>query len=387
MTLTPIEWYAVATALGAFFWLSIAVLVALRSRSARNTPPALERRPTITIVVAALNEERTIGPAMRSLLALDYPELTIVAVNDRSSDRTGAILEALSAEHPGRLRVLHIESLPPGWLGKCHALEHGSRLAESEWLLFTDADVLFEPRALRTAAAFVQTYGVDHFVLYPRMLWHGYVEAALLALFTTSLAVAFQTWRVESRSLRSYIGIGAFNMIRRDLYQRIGGHQTLRLEVADDMKLGYLAKKHGGRSMAVASEGEVSVRWREGALDLLQGLERSGFAGVDFSWLNIAGATIFFIGVMLAPYVLPFLEPSALVIGLSLASVVAIMVTYAMSARTNRFPLWIGILHPVAAVLFIYAILRSGIVTSIRGGLSWRGSFYRIADLKKGSVR
>ncbi len=362
-------------------------MIALRSRSALDAPPPPERWPSITIVVAALNEEGTIGPAMRSLLELDYPAFTVVAVDDRSTDRTGEILDRLAGEFPDRLRVLHLTELPAGWLGKCHALWRGSALADGEWLLFTDADVLFDADVLRVAARFAEGDGADHLVLFPRLLWHGYVEAALLGLFATALSVAFQTWRVESRSLRAYIGIGAFNMIRRRLYDSFGGHEPLRLEVADDMKLGYLAKKHGGRSMAIDSAGKVRVRWREGALDVVRGLERSGFAGVNFSWLKIVLATIFFFGVMLAPYALPLITASATVRWLSLGSIVAAMAVYALAARSNRLPIWIGALHPAAVILFTVAFLRSAIVTSLRGGLSWRGSFYRIEDLKRGTVR
>jgi glycosyltransferase involved in cell wall biosynthesis len=374
-------------AAGSLLWLVAAILIAARTRSAGSAGPPPERWPSITIVVAALNEERTIEAAMRSLLRLDYPALSIVAVDDRSTDVTGAILDRLATEHPERLRVLHVTELPAGWLGKCHALARGSELVDSEWMLFTDADVLFEPEALRVAATFVETFGVDHFVFFPRMLWHDYAEAALLALFMTSLGAAFQTFRVESRSLDAYIGIGAFNMIRRDLYLRFGGHEPLRLEVADDMKLGYLAKKYGGRSMTVDSEGLVSVRWREGALDIVRGMERSGFAGVNFSWTRIMLAPLYFVGVLMAPYVLPFFAPTPLVIGLAAASIIAIVAAYALSARASRLPLWIGILHPVAALLMTVALLRSAIVTSIRGGLSWRGNFYRIDELKRGSVR
>jgi glycosyltransferase involved in cell wall biosynthesis len=382
-----LELYSIVCAAWITLWVGIVAWAAIRQRHVRNAPPPPEVLPRVSIVLAALNEEATIEPAMRSLLALEYPNLEIIAVDDRSTDRTGEILERLAAAHPGKLRVIHLDTLPDGWLGKCNALQHGSRAATGEWLLFTDADVIFAPKAILHSVSFATALGAGHFVLYPWMLWKDPVEASLLALFSMSLTVAFQTWRVESRSLRAFIGIGAFNMIRRDLYESFGGHSPLRLEVGDDIKLGYLAKKHGAKSVAVNSGGEVRVKWREGTRDTIRGLERSGFAGVNFNWTMIVLGVLFFTGIMVAPYVLPLLTDSALVHWLSVYSIVLILLAYASGHDAGGLPRWTGLLHPVACLLYSWAIFRSGVVTTRRGGLSWRGTFYSIDELKRGSVR
>jgi glycosyltransferase involved in cell wall biosynthesis len=368
-------------------WLLFVIYVQRTGRHVRDTPAMAGTWPTVTIIVPAMNEEETIEPAMRSLMALDYPALQVIAVDDRSTDRTGAILDALAAAHPERLTTIHVTELPHGWLGKCNALAHAAPHATGEWILFTDADVIFETQAIRTAISFATGHNADHIVLFPSMLWHGYAEAALLSLFAMTLTIGFQTWRVEGPSKRAFIGIGAFNMVRRELYESFGGHTPLRLEVADDMKLGYLVKKHGGRSLAVGSGGQVRVRWRMGALDTVRGLERSGFAGVDFAWWKVIGAVAFIVLVMLAPYILPFIAGSVAVTEISLASIALLMLIYGVNARANGLPLWIGLLHPVAALLYAYALVRSAVITTLRGGLSWRGTFYSIAELKRGSVR
>ncbi|MEO5930409.1 MAG: glycosyltransferase family 2 protein [Candidatus Kapaibacterium sp.] len=368
-------------------WLALLLYARRRQRHVRDLPPMNGAWPSISVIVPAMNEEETIEPAMRSLLMLDYPDIEIIAVNDRSTDRTGEILDRLATEHPGNLRVIHVTDLPAGWLGKCNALSVAARHARGEWILFTDADVIFEPDALRVAAAFATSGRADHIVLFPRMLWGDPVEAALLAFFAMALTIGFRMWRVESRSLRAFVGIGAFNMIRRELYEGFGGHAPLRLEVADDMKLGYLAKKHGGRSMAVLSGGKVRVRWRMGTIDTIRGLERSGFAGIDFNWPKTISAILLCAVLMLGQYVLLIIPAAPVVHLLALASILLIIVIYATESRSGGFPWWAGILHPVACVLFIYAFARSAIVTSIRGGLSWRGTFYSIAELRRGTVR
>jgi cellulose synthase/poly-beta-1,6-N-acetylglucosamine synthase-like glycosyltransferase len=379
--------YALIVAALILVWLAIVVYAGARLRRAGDAPPMTGPWPSVSVVVAAMNEEGTIEPAMRSLMELDYPALEVIAVDDRSADATGRILDRLAEENPGRLRALHITELPAGWLGKCNALRTASRTVRGEWILFTDADVIFSPEALRTALAFATAGRADHIVLFPRMLWEGWLEAALLSFFTMAFTIGFQMWRVESRSKRAFIGVGAFNMVRRDIYERFGGHEPLRLEVADDVKLGLLVKKHGGRSMAVDSGGQVIVRWREGVRDTMRGLERSGFAGLDFNWLKLSASVLFCLGVMLAPYALPFLSDSPAMLWLSLGSIAAIITIYALNGRRNGFPLWIGLLHPAACLLFAYAFIRSAVVTTARGGLSWRGTFYSIEELKRGTVR
>src|SRR4051794_14286975 len=111
--------------------------------------------PTLAVLFAARDEEGMVGEATRSMLAQDYPGLEVIAVDDRSVDATGAILDAIAAED-GRLRVVHVRELPPGWLGKTHALQGGSEATSARWLLFTDADVVLGPGALRKAVAFAE---------------------------------------------------------------------------------------------------------------------------------------------------------------------------------------------------------------------------------------
>lgn len=366
--------------------LVLSILI-VRAVPRASRAPAFERMwPTVSIIVPAMNEEGTIEPAMRSLLALDYPHYEIIAVNDRSTDSTGRILDRLAIESNGRLRVTHIETLPERWLGKCHALARATETARGSWLLFTDADVVLAPDALRLAVAWGEGEASDHVVLFPQLLWHSRMEAAILTIFAMLYTFGFQTWRVRSRSRNGYVGVGAFNMVRRSVYDRFGGHEPLRMEIADDVKLGYLVKTVEGRSLAVASEGTVRVRWREGALDTVRGIERSGFAGVGFAWWKVVGLELFCSAILLGPFILPWAAPTALMFAVNGTSILIILLTYTLHARLHGLPPWIGVLHPVATLLLMWAFLRSAIVTTVRGGVGWRTTFYTIDELKQGSV-
>src|SRR5690606_31145145 len=146
-----------------------------------------------------------------------YPDFEIVAVDDRSTDATGAILDRLAAEDP-RLRVVHIAELPPGWLGKNHALWLGARESTGQWLLFTDADVVLEPTALGRAVEFARTRGLDHLTVAPQLVLPSLAVQAFVGTFLTLFSLFARPWRCRDPRSRAHLGIGAFNLLRREAY-------------------------------------------------------------------------------------------------------------------------------------------------------------------------
>ena len=152
-----------------------------------SSEPTVELWPTLSLIIPACNEERSIEAAARSLLEQRYPNLELIFVNDRSTDQTGDIIQRL-AEEDSRVTVLHIETLPDGWLGKVHALHRATEVARGDWLLYTDADVSFQPGALQEIVQFAETEGVDHLAGLPRMRPAGvWVGIAIAAFYTTSM--------------------------------------------------------------------------------------------------------------------------------------------------------------------------------------------------------
>src|SRR5262249_47556006 len=136
--------------------------------------------PSVAIIVAARNEAAMVEQATRSLLALDYPDLSVIAVDDRSTDGTGPILDVL-ATGDSRLQVVHIHELPAGWLGKTHALQSAAETASARWLLFTDADVVFAPDTLLRAIALAERSRIDHLAVVPDVVTESFGERIFLA--------------------------------------------------------------------------------------------------------------------------------------------------------------------------------------------------------------
>lgn len=366
-------------ALVAWAWLYVGLTVALVSWRTGLLPAGRRAHlPRLSVVIPACNEADTLAPALASLLASDYPDLEIVLVNDRSSDATGDLMEAMAAHDP-RVQVVHLHSLPPGWLGKNHAMHQGARRASGRWILFSDADVVFQPDTLARAVGLAEDRGVEHLVLSPRVIAGTFWEKVFLSYFGTAFCFRFRPDRVGHRG-RYFAGIGAFNLVQREPYLQLGGHSTLALQVLDDMELGRLFKLHGYRQHFAGGGASVQVRWAVGLRGLVMGLEKNAFAGVNYSLLlGLSGSLASLLAslvplLLLAPQADPWLRLVCWA-GIAISAI-------AVSPGTGT-PRWAGACFPLAGALFSFIFLRSIFLAQYRGGIYWRGQFYPLSRLKE----
>jgi hypothetical protein len=385
-----------------FFWISGLLLAAVWSFSILQlafhfpeiadltrpgwAPPKEAALPSLTIVVPARNEEAEIEPALRSLLQLDYPRYEVVAIDDRSTDRTGAIMEQLAAEPAaqGRLRVVHVRELPAGWLGKLHAMWLGARQGSGEWLLFTDADCVFHPESLRRAVHYATSRGMDHLVLFPTAHMKTLGEQMLISFPQVMSIFAMRPWKIRDPKARDHIGVGAFNLIRRSAYEAIGTYEKLRLEVVDDLKLGESIKKAGLRQDVVYGRGLVALRWGVGAAGIIGNLEKNLFAFLQFRLSLALAACVagFFLCVL--PFAGLLFAPGWARAPFALA-VAMIALGYALAARLSAGSALLFVTCPASALLFVVAVLRSGFRTLKDGAVTWRGTKYPLEELRKKS--
>ena len=340
--------------------------------------------PNISLIFAARDEEEKLPAALVTLAALDYPQLEIIAVDDRSLDATGRIVDEFASGHP-RCRTVHISELPSGWLVKPHALLKAYEASTGEWLLFTDADVRFKPDALRRAVTLTKQHNLDHLTLIGDVEMHGFWEKTLITFFGLAFHLSTDAYRVSNPNSRAYVGVGAFQLLRRSTYEAIGTHRRLAMEVVDDMKLGKLVKQSGFRSCVAIAQEFVTVRWHEGARNVIRGVTKNFFAAFGY---NLAFAAVALPG-MISLNVLPFLGVFAGHGWIRIFSAVAVVVALGMHASVdvvNRVSPLYALTHPIGAVLFCYMIVRSVTVTLWQGGVTWRGTFYPLKELKRGVV-
>jgi glycosyltransferase involved in cell wall biosynthesis len=376
----------------ALAWFSRIVDAAIGMPSVADvSKPEWDRNPSgnprVSIIVPARNEEEDIELSLTRLLELDYDNYEVIAVNDRSTDRTGEIMErvALSGSVKGRLRVIHHSELPFGWLGKTHAMWTATNEATGDWLLFTDADVLFKPDSVRRALAYAEAERADHVVLFPQMIMKRPGEYMMIAFFQTMFVFGHRPWKVADPKTRDHMGVGAFNLIRRSVYEAVGTYEALRMEVLDDMKLGKVVKNAGFAQRNVFGADLISIRWANGARGVVDNLTKNFFAVLSFQWWRtvISALGLAFLNLM------PFLGVclahgwERLPYAIALASM--FLIYLGMSWRSG-VPAYYFALHPVSTALFVYTLLRSMFHTLRNDGIVWRGTKYPLEELRKGMV-
>ena len=375
-------------------WLSRIVDAALGMPSVADVsfpqwdrnPVSTAGNPRVSIIVPARNEEAAIEPALRSLLALDYDNYEVIAVDDRSTDRTGEIMDSLQKNSPeSLLKVIHHRELPSGWLGKTHAMWTAANQASGEWLLFTDADVMFKPESLRRALAYAEAEHADHVVLFPQMIMHSPGERMMIAFFQTLFVFGHRPWKVADPKTKDHMGVGAFNLVRRSAYEAVGTYKALRMEVVDDMKLGKVVKNAGFAQRNVFGGGLISIHWARGAMGIVNNLTKNFFAVLSFQ----RGRTVLSAFGLLFLNLGPFLGTwrahgwMRLPFAVALGSMFAI---YVGMSRRSSVPPYYFLLHPVSTLLFTYTLLSSMFLALSNDGIVWRGTKYPLEELRKGLV-
>ena len=402
-----IYFHWIAGTLLALIWLSRVVDATLGVRTLTNiSQPEWDRHPAtpcenprVAVIVPARNEEASIEQALTQLLALDYDNYEVIAINDRSTDRTGEIMDKVAASSEKRswsdgrprrsgsqIKVVHIRELPPGWMGKAHAMwTAANQAADCDWLLFTDADVMFRPDCLRRAIAYAEAERADHVVLFPRTLMKRPGEKMMLAFFQLMFVFGHRPWKVADPKAKDHIGVGAFNLVRRSVYEAVGTYRALRFEVVDDMKLGKVIKNAGFRQRNVLGSDLLEIRWALGARGVIRNLTKNFFAVMSFQWWRAIGFCLAAAIANVLPFLGVFLAhgPARIPYAITLACIFFLYV--GMSVHSDVRP-WYFFLHPLGSLLFIYAMLRSMIFTLWRGGVEWRGTLYPLDELRRGLV-
>ena len=367
-------------------WVTVAAASTLSIMRLRRLPPAEEHDPktrpnsTVSVIIAAKNEADRIEATVRRLLAQQDVDLALIVVNDRSTDGTAAILDRLE-QAEDRLCIVHIDHLPHGWIGKCHALHVGIGQARGRWILFTDADVWMTPLVLARALDAAQREQAHHVCLMPRQREATLLGKASLLMLLMGIPDAFH----KANSDKQGAGFGAFNLVRADALRDIGGYAALRMEAVDDHQLARLLHRAGKRTRGYFAAGDVEMDLARTAADVVRAIEKNGFAILRYNTLlvTLLGLTLSLLlaGAVIGP--MTGTVPGAIA-GIAFLS---IALPGSMLARRYEWSALAGLLAPIGFLVVLAAGANSVLKTLLRGGIRWRNDYYRLDELRKGMVR
>jgi len=366
------------------FFLAVLVLIALSNLKALKRlevlalqQPRLEQAPRVSILVPARDEEKTIVQCIKSLLAQDYPDFEVLALDDHSEDHTIELLDGLAAQD-SRLRVLNGQALPAGWLGKHWACHQLAAAASGELLLFTDADTRHHPNALSEAVGVLAGEQADFLCAWPRqevLTWGEWLVVPLIywAFFAfVPLALAYRT-RITALT----VAIGQFMLIRRAAYQQVGGYAAIRNHTADDLALARRVKTAGLRWLALDGGNRVSCRMYTNFGQAFQGVTKNLFPAFDYRLLPYLFVWTWLGIVFLEPLVVQVaaklgaaIPPSA--IGMAGLAEALSLLLWGLALGRFRFPLWIALAYPLTVGLAVVIAFRS-LALNLAGKATWKG--------------
>ncbi|WP_066312563.1 glycosyltransferase family 2 protein [Bacillus sp. FJAT-29814] len=369
--------------LGIIVWIVFVIdaAIGLRRIDSLQQEPGLSNGPLLSVIVAARNEENHLRASILSQLGQTYENVEWILVNDRSDDGTGDVMDEL-AQQDFRIKVIHIRHLPKGWLGKNFALYTGSQAAAGKWLLFTDADVKYQDETFAKALHYFEKHQLDHLTAAPNLHAKKFWLKTFVAFFLFGFSYFKRPWQANNPKSKIGTGIGAFNLMSKKAYEAFGTHERIKMRPDDDLQLGMRLKQEGYRQRIVTALECIEVEWYGSLREAFVGLEKNTFAGLNYQ----VGMIFFSIFGVFATNVLPFImlfSESSTIALLSLGNILISGIHYVMIIkRMTVFSPILFLVLPITALLFIYSIIRASYLTFRRGGIVWRGTTYRLSELK-----
>ncbi len=369
------------------WWVSSFMMVRIARRIRifeEENPPALQRFPKLSVIIAACDEADTIGPAIATLLQQDYPDLEIILVDDRSTDKTGEIIDGI-AGRDARVKAVHIEKLPGGWIGKVNALNTGTAKSTGGWLLFTDADVHFRQGALRKALALAEAEKSDHLALLPKPASDSFWFEVVVSTFGAMFLYGTGAVDVGRPGSGAFAGTGAFNLVRRSAFEKTEGFSWLRMEPVDDVGLGLMMRMSGAKSSFAVAVRDISIVWYPSLKSMFRGVEKNIFGSIaGYSFTRMMAILVFAWAYAIAPFtaILHFRELPVFLLGV-VTYIFMAAGAFLISGRFKQkfFPLFLA---QFGIFIFSAMLLRSGIICMRKGGIDWRGTRYKTGDLLAG---
>lgn len=349
--------------------------------------PAPSAAPLISVCVPARNEEQDIRGCAESILAQDYPSFEVIVLEDRSTDSTAEILDSLDARR-GKLKVIHGAPLPAGWVGKPHALHQAAQAARGEWLCFVDADTFLAPEAVSACYAKAVDTGADLFTILTKQVMGTFWEKALLPIVMTALSLGFPPHKVNDPHRREAIANGQFILIKRSVYDAVGGHERIRNQIVEDKAIAEQVKWNGFRLVFADGTRLARTRMYTSLPEMWEGWTKNIYLGLRGPWLLMLGA----FGAALSVIAAVFL-PAWSLLGyvwwqndggpMALAVLAESFIVWgylfyqrARIARAMDISGWWALTTPLGAAVFAAMMLTSAWKVLSGRGVAWKGRHY-----------
>jgi len=358
--------------------LNILLLVGYSRIRFLSAQPIIENEPSVAIIIPVRDEEEDLEQALQSVCNLNYNNYRIIVINDRSTDRTGEILEGFKTRYP-KLTIVTVTALPEGWLGKNKALQEGYRQSDEEWMLFTDADIKFHPDMLGRVMSYAVNEQLDHLCVLPEVESRSTLFNSVLATFTIMLMVHLKPWDARKPKSKAYVGIGAFNMVRRTAYEKSGTHERIKLRSDDDLRLGLQMKQAGFRQDVLTGMGYIQLEWYKNLRQFSNGLLKNAMAPSDYNIPKVVGGIVFILVSIALPMPLMFILGTT-AIRVMAGLMLLFHIIYMAAVPPNKW--WYALMIPFAGFFIAFSFTRALIITIKQGGVYWRDSFYSLKMLR-----
>lgn len=352
----------------------------------------LRECPPVSVLVPARNEAEVLSQSLPRFLAQDYDNYEVILVDDASTDGTAEVARRFAASFPERFRVIRIEKLPPDWVGKTHALHTAFQVAKGDWVLATDADILLHPKALRAGLWVSEQQQADLVSLFAFLEYGSFWEKLLLPSFGLFLAAAFPMRKVNDSNSTVALACGHYVLMRRALWARLGGYETIRTEIIDDLNTARIVKHSGHRIFLGATRDLARTRMYTSFQELWEGLRKHAFAGHRFSvprlLLGVLGILLmnllplvglFYSGIVLAGFWTGGAQPGpwSAIFAVGLAQYFFSILIELPVLAFYRIGFWYAFLAPFGAILYAFISLDSMVRTLLGKGVSWKLRQYR----------
>jgi chlorobactene glucosyltransferase len=360
--------------------------IEVQPESGQGKHPGNKVLPLISVIVPARNEERNIRQCLEPLLTQSYPEVEIIIVDDRSTDATPQILGELAGRDV-RLQVIQGSELPAGWAGKPHALLQGAAKARGEWLCFMDADTFASPELLWSTYNLAEIYQADMFSILTRQILGGFWERTILPLVFLGLAFGFPAERVNDPAKPDAIANGQFFLIKRTVYDQVGGHLAVKDRIDEDRAMAAIVKRAGFRLVLVDGRNVASTRMYTSLPEMWEGWTKNIYLGLQGKyWLLTFGAILGLLVAIVLPLWLvagfAWLISGGGVYAMVVAGEAMVLWGYLLfhrwvACRYFEIPSWYAITFPLGALIFTLMMLVSTFNVLSGRGVIWKGRRYQ----------